>query len=97
MAVLDSDHAAVLLIDDEVCRGRSELRGQHSVIRARRAASLIMSGNGDACLLAESRLDLRGDLVGYRRVLRLLAAAAAFLLCEYLIVDALCTLCNGED
>ena len=56
-----------------------------------------MSGNGDARLLAELGFDLRRDLVGYGRVLGLLAASAAFLFGEYLIVDALCTLGNCED
>lgn len=69
MAVLNGDHAAVLLIDDEVCRRCSELGSQHAVVRARGASALIMSGNGDASLLTESRFYLRSYLVGYRRVL----------------------------
>ena len=97
VSVLYGDHTAVLLVDNEVCGSCAELGCQNAVIRARRAAALIVAGNGDTRLLSELGFDLSRDLVGYGRVLGLLAASAAFLFGEYLIVDALCTLGNGED
>ena len=97
MSVLDGDHSSVLLVDDEVGGSGAELGSQDAVIRARRAAALIVAGNGDTRLLSELCFDLSRDLVGYGRVLGLLAASAAFLFGEYLIVDALCALGNGED
>ena len=97
VSVLDGDHSSVLLVDDEVGGSGAELRSQDAVIRARRAAALIVAGNGDARLLSELCFDLRRYLIRYRRVLGLLAASAAFLFGEYLIVDALCALGNGED
>ena len=97
LPVLDGDHAAILLVDDEVCRGGAELRGEDTVIRAGRAAALIVAGPGHTRFLTEGRLDLSRYLVGNSRVLGLFTPSAAFLLGEYLIVDALCTLCNGED
>ena len=97
LPVLDGDHAAILPVCNKLCGGSAELCCQNAVIGARRTAALIVAGHGHTRFLTEGRLDLSRYLVGNSRVLGLFAPSAAFLLGEYLIVDALCTLCNGED
>ena len=69
VAAVDGDHSTVLLVCDELCRSRAELCCQHTVIRARRAAALIVPGHGDSRLLAECGLYLSGYFIRHRGML----------------------------
>ena len=86
LPALHSDHTAILLVDDKVCRGNAELRREDSVIRAGRAAALIVPGHSDARFLAGELFKPVGDLIGDGGVPAVLALAAAGFLVKLDIV-----------
>ena len=77
LAVLDGDHAAVLLVDDEIGRRRAEARGEYAVIGAGRTAALIVTRNGDAGVLTGELFQLRRNGIGDGGVLARFFLAAA--------------------
>ena len=92
-----ADHGGVLLLHYEVRGGGAELRGEHAVVGAGRAAPLIVAGYGDAGLLAGHLLELAGYAVGYRGVAALLLGAAALLLAQDGVRVADGALGHGDD
>ena len=87
VATADGDHSSILLVCDKLRCRSSEPCCQHTVIRARRAATLIMPGHGDSRLLAESFFYLIGYLIRNRGMLGVFKLFAAFLLGKQPVIN----------
>ena len=97
VATADGDHSSILLVCDKLRCRSSEPSCQHTVIRARRAATLIMPGYGDSCLLAESFFYLIGYLIRNRGMLGVFKLFAAFLLGKQPVINRSCALSDSQN